>query len=81
MDLVSDFASAKAKTTQHKREELKIEESFKRACLSISGARAEANPVRPPAGLIYGARGQTGHSLRIIWQRKGLGFRTLSHTL
>lgn len=54
---------------------------FRHACLSTSEKRAEANPVRPCgiAGLLYGTREQTGQSLRIIWQRKDLEFRTLGH--
>lgn len=47
--------------------------------LSASVKRAESNPVRPHARLLYGTREQTGHYLRFIWQRKGLAFGTLSH--
>lgn len=81
-DLSWDHLSVKAKITQHTWEELKSVESLKRACLSTSGKRAETNPVRPcgTAGLLYGTREQTGRSLRIIWQRKGWGFRTLGHS-
>lgn len=53
--------------------------SLKHACLSTSVKRAESNPVRPHARLLYGTREQTGHYLRFIWQRKGLAFGTLSH--
>lgn len=41
--------------------------------------RAETNPTRPPAGLLRGSREQTGQSLRITRQRKGLGWGH-SHT-
>jgi len=79
-----EAAFTNAKQTQHTWEELKSEKSHKHACLSTSGKRAETNPVRPcgTAALLCGTREQTGRSLRIIWQRKGLGFRTLgqSHT-
>lgn len=46
------------------------------------GKKAKWNPVRPwTESLLYGTREQTGQRLRIIWQRKGLGFRKLTHTL
>lgn len=77
-DLVSGCRSVRAKMTQHTRE---VRNPLREHFHQHLEKKSRDNPVRPPAGLIFGTRGHAGQSLRIIWQRKGLGLRTRSHTL
>lgn len=52
----ADFQGRQKKWHRTHERKSKGEKSLKGACLSTSGKRAETNPVRPPAGLLYGQR-------------------------